>query len=113
MNKCRSILLLLISATLVVSCARPKALVYRDVDKLEVRLMKQPALTVYVRFYNPNSYPLRFKDGLVQVTVENTAIGTLTVDTAFTAPALDTFSVPLHFNADLRNALPTASKLIF
>lgn len=112
MDKCRFILLLAVVA-ITASCVRPKALVYRDIQSMQVRLLKDPPITVYARFYNPNSYPLRFKDGLVNLSVDNTAIGIMTVDTAFTAPPLDTFAVPLNFNIDLRKVLPTASNLIF
>jgi LEA14-like dessication related protein len=112
MNKCRYFLLLLVPIALA-ACVHPKALVYKDVEDLQVRLLKQPPITVYVRFYNPNTYPLRFRDGMVTVAVDNIAVGTMTVDTAFTAPPLAAFSVPLELHADLRKVLPSASKLIF
>jgi len=74
--------------------------------------MKQTELSVDLLLFNPNRYPLKLKDADVDVFLNGNKLGTMLLSECFPVPGLDTFSMPVTLNVDLKNVLPNALRLL-
>jgi len=96
------------------SCSQPKALVYQSIQNFGLKQvgMKQTELSVDLLLFNPNRYPLKLKDADVDVFLNGNKLGTMLLSECFPVPGLDTFSMPVTLNVDLKNVLPNALRLL-
>ena len=74
--------------------------------------MKQTQLSMDVLLFNPNRYPLKLKDADVNVFINGNKLGTMLLSECFPVPGLDTFSMPVTLDVDLKNVLPNALQLL-
>ena len=65
-----------------------------------------------LRLFNPNKYPLKLKDADVDVFLNGNKLGTMLLSECFPVPGLDTFSMPVTLDVDLKNVLPNALQLL-
>lgn len=99
---------------LLAACAPPKSLVFKDVKNFRLHSIKltEPIFAADVRFYNPNSYPLTLKHADVDVYINNKLTGKVVLDSTFTIPRKDTFSLPVTLNVTLLGAFNNALQLL-
>lgn len=94
------------------ACQQPKAVEYKDVEHLRIRPLQKDPISVDVKFYNPNSYPLTLKEAAMDIFINDTHIGAMHTTDAYEIPALDTFLLPLSISVDVENALPISPQLL-
>ena len=96
------------------SCSQPKALVYQNIQNFGIKQagLKQTELSMDLRLFNPNKYPLKLKDADVDVFLNGNKLGTMLLSECFPVPGLDTFSMPVTLDVDLKNVLPNALQLL-
>ena len=93
---------------------QPKQLVYQNVQnfKLKQAGLQQTEVSLDIRLFNPNNYGMKLKDADVDVFVNGNRLGKMQVNEFFAVPGLDTFSMPVMLNVDLKNAVPNALQLL-
>lgn len=97
---------------LLIGCASPKELVYRDVKNFRVmEISLQPKVGMDVEFYNPNKTGMTLKDADIDLYVNDLFVGKATLNDKYEVPGLDTFLLPVVMKADLKNVLPNALSL--
>lgn len=100
----------MIVSLLLVSCRQPKDLVYKSVQNFG--LQKGKAL-MDISFYNPNKYKLKVKNVDLDVYLNGARLGKMNVSRPVAVPRMDTFTVPVSMEVDLKNLLPNALQLAF
>ncbi len=112
MKAIRSLLLLLIIG--VCSCRHPKDLVYQNMQhfKMQQCAMDQTAISMDIRLYNPNRYTVKLKNADIDVYMNGSSLGKMKVNGKYTFTKLDTCSLPVTLNIDVKNALPNAFQLL-
>ncbi len=106
--------LLLFSLALMIGCAKPKALVYKDVTGVRVQKLdlEQAVIVLDLKFYNPNSYSLSLKNGDLNAYISDRFVGKATVDERTAIPARDTFMLPVSVTANLSTLVTNALRLL-
>lgn len=95
-------------------CAKPDSFDFLGIQSINVKSISftEAQLELVGSFYNPNNYPVQFKDATVDVTINNQFLGTTTLDSLITVPKKDTFHLPVLLNAKLSmNLLGLATQL--
>ena len=112
MKSTGSLLLLIILFTC--SCRQPKQLVYQNIEnfKLKQAGLKETEVSLDLRLFNPNNYGMKLKDADVDVFINGTKLGKMQVRNLFAVPGLDTFSMPVMLNVNLRDAIPNVLQLL-
>lgn len=103
-----------IGMMVMAACGQPKNLVFKDVNNFRIHSIKltEPIFAADVRFYNPNKYPIVLKHADVDVYINNKLTGKVTVDSTFTIPKKDTFSLPVMLDVSKNGAFNNALQLI-
>ena len=106
--------LLFILILVTSACRQPKELVYQNIQnfKLKQTGLQQTELSLDLRLYNPNKYGMLLKDADVDVFINGNKLGKMLVTDHFAVPGLDTFSMPVMLNVDLKNVIPNALQLL-
>lgn len=106
----------LVLATLVMlaSCAQPKPLIYKDVERVSFRKADLTSVTLKVelKLYNPNKYALMLKDPTLEIYINDRHVGYASIEDKLVIPGRDTFIVPAVLRIDLLNAIPNAIQVI-
>src|SRR5689334_3157747 len=91
----------------IFSCAKPKDLQYINVENfnLEQVGLTESVISADLRYYNPNNFKMKLKDGDLDVSVNNTFLGHSKLDTLLVIPKKDTFSIPLKMKVDMKTLL--------
>lgn len=99
---------------LLLSCSKPKPLVYRDIKNVRVHNMdfRQATIVLDLQFYNPNGYGLSLKNGDLDAYISDKYIGKATLDERTMIPARDTFVLPVSVTANLGSLLNNAISII-
>lgn len=110
----KNLLLIISSVLLLASCARPKPLIYKDVERVSVRNagLTSVTLKIEMKIYNPNKYSLLLKDPHIGVYINDKHLGDATIDDKYAMPANDTFLLPAIFTVDVLTVLPNAYQVI-
>ncbi len=100
---------------IISACRQPKDLVYQGIEnfKLQKVGLAGTNMSIDIRMYNPNSYSLKLKKADVDVFINDTRVGKMTVDGKYTINRLDTFVLPVLLTVDMKNVLPNALQLLF
>ena len=103
-------LLLIISTTIVLilsSCHEPKSLEFRNFSNLKVDKLSfaGAALTVDLVYYNPNNFGLQLNRTDLDVFIDSTFLGHSSQDIQVNIPKLNTFTIPLKLDLDVKNLL--------
>jgi LEA14-like dessication related protein len=106
--------LVLLALALMASCAQPKPLIYKDVERVSFKKADFTSVTLKVelKLYNPNKYALMLKDPLLEIYINDKHVGYASIDDKLAIPARDTFIVPAMLRIDLLNAIPNAIQVI-
>src|SRR5687768_12758799 len=82
---------------LVLGCSKPKDLEYLDFENFQVHEigMGESVISADLKYYNPNNFRLKLKDGELDVSLNNTFMGHSKLDTLLEIPRKDTFLIPL------------------
>lgn len=106
--------LVLLTIALLASCAQPKPLIYKDVERVSFKKADFTSVTLKVelKLYNPNKYALMLKDPTLEIYINDRHVGYASVDDKVAIPARDTFYVPALLRIDLLNAIPNAIQVI-
>ncbi len=111
-------LLLIISSTFVLflsSCHEPKSLEFRNFSNLKVDKLSfaGAALTVDLVYYNPNNFGLQLNRTDLDVFVDSTFLGHSSQDIQVNIPKLNTFTIPLKLDLDVKNLLKNGITSLF
>ena len=112
MNKTTIFLLVLLAV--FSSCKAPRMLEYKNIDHLKLQQVgvKQTTLSMDIRLYNPNRYAVKLKQADIAVTLNGKPLGKMKVDGKQTINKLDTCSLPVLMDVDLKNVLSNALGLL-
>ncbi|MDQ2718542.1 MAG: LEA type 2 family protein [Bacteroidota bacterium] len=96
--------------TSVLSCASPKALEYKTYHNFSIQKLgfNNSQVSLDLEYYNPNSYGLQLKSTDMDIFINGNLLGHSSLDTLIRIPRRDTFSVPVKFNVDMKNAFKNA-----
>ena len=110
----RSSLCAIVIILAISSCRQPKDLVYQNVQnfKLKQAGLRQTEVSMDLRLFNPNNYGMKLKDADIDIYINGSKLGKMLVNDHFAVPGLDTFSMPVQLNVDLKNVLPNALQLL-
>jgi LEA14-like dessication related protein len=106
--------LLLIILPLFFSCAKPKEPHYIDFQNFKFDEIGAGQSVIYaeLKYYNPNRFMLKLKEGQVDVSVNNTLLGNSKLDTMLVIPKMDTFIIPLQMKVDTKTLMLKALNVI-
>ena len=95
-------------------CSKPKDVVFVDVQNVNVEQMgmSESVISADIRYYNPNNFRLKLKEGSLDVSVNDTYMGHSKLDTLLEIPKLDTFSIPLKLKVDSKTLLSKAASVL-
>src|SRR5687768_8017668 len=84
-------------AMVALSCSKPKDLEYLDFENFQVHElgMGESVISADLKYYNPNNFRLKLKDGELDVSLNDTFMGHSKLDTLLEIPRRDTFLIPL------------------
>lgn len=95
-------------------CSKPQAPQYLGYQNL--RLVKadlqNSVVATEVKLYNPNRYALKLKSANVDVYMNNAYLGHTAIDTLISLPGKDTTVVPLQLQANAKDVLSNAFKVL-
>ena len=111
-------LLLFISTVVIVflsSCHEPKSLEFRNFSNLKVDKLSfaGAALTVDLVYYNPNNFGLQLNRTDLDVFIDSTFLGHSSQDIQVNIPKLNTFTIPLKLDLDVKNLLKNGLTSMF
>ena len=98
----------------ICSCKQPKDLIYKNIENIGMKQagLNQTTLSLDIRLYNPNKYSLKLKKADVDVFLNASHLGKVTVNDRVVLPGFDTSSLPVLLDVDLKNVLPNALQLL-
>lgn len=96
------------------SCSTPpKELVYQDVKNFRLfALSLSPDVGMDLQFYNPNNFNLTLRDAKLDVFINERQVGTTTLTSQFSVPAVDTFLMPVRMKVDLTSLFANAYSIL-
>jgi LEA14-like dessication related protein len=96
------------------SCSTPpQQLVYQDVRNFRLfGLSLSPDVGMDLQFYNPNNFNLSLKDAKLDVFINERQVGTTTLTSQFSVPAVDTFLMPVRMKVDLTSLFANAYSIL-
>lgn len=113
MKRIELLLMIVISAALLTSCASPKDLVYQDVKNFRVnKISMHPEIGMDVQFYNPNKHGMTLKNADVNLYINEKLVGKAFLEQKYEVPGLDTFLLPVALNADLKGVISNGLELM-
>lgn len=97
----------LLMVVAIASCAKPKDLVFVDIQNIKVVKwgLSESEVGLDVRFFNPNKQEVKLKDANAKLYVNSSFLGNTHMDTTISVPRSDTFSVPLLLKVQTATAL--------
>jgi len=112
MKAVRLVMLLVVAG--LCSCKPSKDLVYQNIENFKLRQAGtgQATLCMDIRLYNPNNRIIKLKEADVDVFLDGTRLGKMRVNGKCSVSRLDTFSLPVLLDVDLKNVLPNAFRLL-
>lgn len=96
------------------SCSKPQAPLYLGYQNLRLAKagLQNSVVATEVKLYNPNRYALKLKSASVDVYMNDSYLGHTVIDTLITLPGKDTSVVPLQLQANAKDVLSNAFKLL-
>jgi len=87
------------------ACAKPKDFDYLGVTDLKVLKfgLKESTVSVNVKYYNPNKYPVTMKHADVDVYVNNNYFGKTILDSTIHITGRDTFYLPVLLTVEMNS----------
>lgn len=103
----RILIIALLPLLLLASCAMPKAAEYRGLQNFDVESLQidSAVLNLGVKMYNPNKFDVKVWSMKADCLVANDLVGTATLDSLVTLPAMQEACVPLTTKIAVTNIL--------
>src|SRR5215831_11909113 len=88
---------------LLAACAKPKDFDYLGISGFKVVNfgIKQSTVSVNVKYYNPNKFPVTMKHADVDVYINNNYFGKTILDSTIHISAKDTFNLPVVLTVEM------------
>ena len=101
-------------AMVIFSCSKPKDLEYLDVENFQLHELGlgESVISADLKYYNPNNFRMKLKDGELDVSLNNTFMGHSKLDTLLEIPKKDTFLIPLKMKVDMRTFMSKALNVL-
>jgi LEA14-like dessication related protein len=99
---------------IIIGCSKPKDIQYLDVGnfKMDEIGLGKSVISADLRFYNPNNFKMKMKDGSVDLSINNRFVGHSNLDTLLDIPKKDTFLIPLKMEVDMKSVLSNALNVL-
>ena len=99
---------------LLAGCGKPKDVQFIDVQNINVDQfgLAESVISADIRYYNPNDFRLKLKEGELDVTLNDTYLGHSKLDTLLEIPKLDTFSIPVKLKVNMKTFLSKAANVL-
>jgi LEA14-like dessication related protein len=91
------------------SCRQPKDLVYRDIEQVKV---SDSMVSFWVRMYNPNRFRMFLKEADMDISLNNTSLGSVHIPGYVKIARKDTFSMIVLYQPKMKDLLPGAVSLL-
>lgn len=110
MNLVKNFLFHILVASLIISCAPPRELVYQDYKnfRLEKLGFSGSRFLLGLQYYNPNNFGLQLRRTDLEIFINNNLLGHTSLDTLINIPRRDTFLLPIKFDVDMKNIYKNA-----
>lgn len=99
--------LFLFMTLLLMSCAAPKELEYRDFKNLTIEKVgfSASAIKMDLVYYNPNNFGLQLQRTDLDIFIDNNYLGHTVQDLQITIPKRQEFFIPIRIEVDMKNLL--------
>jgi LEA14-like dessication related protein len=102
------VLSVIASSLIMASCASTKGLKYQDVTDLTIKRYAKDPFTVYIKFYNPNKFPLDIRYANIETFLEDLPLGEVKFDTLVKVHGHEEFNYALRYRPDYDKMFPNA-----
>ena len=101
-------------ALLQPGCKRPEAPIYQSIEhfRLENPGWTESVVSADVKYYNPNTFALRFKRAELSVSINKHFVGKSVLDTLIDIPGRDTFYIPVSMKLNMRDVFSNAVEVL-
>ena len=98
----------------IFGCSKPKDLKYIDFENFQVQELGlgESVISADLKYYNPNNFTMKLKEGDLDVSLNNTFLGNSKLDTLLEIPKKDTFLIPLKMKVDMKTFLSRALNVL-
>lgn len=95
---------------LLTSCKQPLLPEYAGVENIRMADIgtNESAVSADIKYYNPNPYPMKLKQGEVGVFINDRYVGKTMLDTAIAIPARDSFLIPVSMKLETKQVFSNA-----
>ena len=109
-----AVLLIACASCMLLCCAPPKALEYREARNFTVEKLgfSSSAVKMGLVYFNPNNYGLQLKRTDLDVYINNVYLGHTSQEYQVTIPRKEEFSIPIHIDVDMRNLFKNGLSLL-
>ena len=99
--------LVIIICTILLSCSAPRALEYKDFKNFSVEKLGFTTTRVKMEliYNNSNNFGLQLKRTDLDIYINNNFLGHTSLDTLINIPRRNDFTLPIKFDADMKNIL--------
>ena len=103
--------LYIIIACFLVSCARPRGLIFRDVETAHINLKNEVPVKLMLRLYNPNYHSVTVRNAAAYVHINNNYLGRFVIEEGFRVRKRHSFLLPFTLTADVEKEFPAIKEL--
>ena len=99
--------LLIILPPTLLSCSAPKSLEYKDFRNFSIEKLgfTSSRIKMDLIYNNPNNFGLQLRRTDLDIFINNNFLGHTSLDTLINIPRRNDFSLPIKFDADMKNIL--------
>ena len=105
----------MIPTFLLVSCAAPKELEYRDFKNFSIEKLgfSSSSVRMDLIYFNPNNFGLQLKRTDLDIFLDSNYLGRTEQEYAITIPRRAEFTIPIKMDVDMRNLLKNGFITLF
>ena len=105
----------MIPTFLLVSCAAPKELEYRDFKNFSIEKLgfSSSSVRMDLIYFNPNNFGLQLKRTDLDIFLDSNYLGRTAQEYAITIPRRAEFTIPIKMDVDMRNLLKNGFITLF
>jgi LEA14-like dessication related protein len=106
----RFVLPTLLLLVLFSACKQPLLPEYAGVENIRMADIgvKESVVSADIKYFNPNPFPMKLKEGEVGVYINDRFVGKTILDTAIAIPAKDSFLIPVSMKLDTKQVFSNA-----
>lgn len=104
----------LLLLVLFTACRQPLLPAYIGVENIRMADIRanESAVSADIKYFNPNPFPMKLKQGEVGVYINDKFVGKTILDTAIAIPARDSFLIPVSMKLDTKQVYSNALSAI-